>query len=637
MNALRSIAIAIALITTQLTTITSADNSTDTTQLVELQQVAINLQSTPQGLEAARRLLREAKRLNNTEYQSYAQLYTALYYYNNGIRDSVPIYTAEALKLSEREGPWKVYFTTSKMVISMHIINEDYEYSIDEAWKMYHKANDIHYLEGKISAVICLVYANNFTGRIKESVDILQRTYKETTADTSLPEMIELLSLLSLTMLNTEQYEEMRTYLEELHGLLDQHIKNVSFQPVFNSIYLLEHILYAFYELHYERPQKALEHFRKADELQQIAVSIYKEIYYDAYAEYYRQIRDYNNALKYIKLAIENLSASGPKNYYRLLIKKANILNSAGRTSEALKCYQESLFGIDSLDHAMSVKQMEHIQKSYNDHQVFLDQERLKVNQSSSVLIIVVCVTLMITILIFRSLSIRGRLKESERQMRIAKRIAEENNEVKNLFLSNMSYNIRTPLNNVVGFSQLIALDPDMDATQRKEYTDIIKQNTESLLNLVNDVLDLSRLEAGMMKFTLETYDIGTLCREAVYVARTKLPDNVHINLQEEVSHLQIRTDLFRFNDLLLSLLACPNPSGDETKIDLNIRLDRTGKSVHIRCTGSPIANLRNATQEATIRNDINRLFLKRFGGTYIIRPGAKDGAVVELTYPIFS
>ena len=82
--------------------------------------------------------------------------------------------------------------------------------------------------------------------------------------------------------------------------------------------------------------------------------------------------------------------------------------------------------------------------------------------------------------------------------------IAEEANEIKSRFLANMSYNIRIPLNNVVGFSQLLSTDNELDEEERKEYSGIIQTNSGELIQLVNDVLDLSRLEANMMKFQLQ-------------------------------------------------------------------------------------------------------------------------------------
>lgn len=77
-----------------------------------------------------------------------------------------------------------------------------------------------------------------------------------------------------------------------------------------------------------------------------------------------------------------------------------------------------------------------------------------------------------------------------------------------------MSYNIRIPLNNVVGFSQLLSTDNELDEEERKEYSGIIQTNSGELIQLVNDVLDLSRLEANMMKFQLQDCNVKEWCNE---------------------------------------------------------------------------------------------------------------------------
>lgn len=91
--------------------------------------------------------------------------------------------------------------------------------------------------------------------------------------------------------------------------------------------------------------------------------------------------------------------------------------------------------------------------------------------------------------------------KDIRKETHKATRQTEEANEMKNRFLSNMSHAIRVPLNGVLGFSQIIANEAEIDDQTRKEYAEIIQQNTDQLMRLVNNVLDLSRLEAGMMKF----------------------------------------------------------------------------------------------------------------------------------------
>ena len=117
-----------------------------------------------------------------------------------------------------------------------------------------------------------------------------------------------------------------------------------------------------------------------------------------------------------------------------------------------------------------------------------------------------------------------------------------------------MSYNIRTPLNNVVGFSQLIASEPNIDEKTREEYSAIIHQSSERLMRLVNDVLDLSRLEAKMMKFQIQDYDAVSLCNEVCYMARmNNEKTGIQIRFTPEVESLSLRTDTTRLGYALLS------------------------------------------------------------------------------------
>ena len=90
----------------------------------------------------------------------------------------------------------------------------------------------------------------------------------------------------------------------------------------------------------------------------------------------------------------------------------------------------------------------------------------------------------------------RGVLIDTTDKLRIAKEQAEESNRLKSAFVANISHEIRTPLNAIVGFSGLLE---DADEEERKEFIRIINNNSDLLLDLVNDVLDLSRLESGVL------------------------------------------------------------------------------------------------------------------------------------------
>lgn len=157
---------------------------------------------------------------------------------------------------------------------------------------------------------------------------------------------------------------------------------------------------------------------------------------------------------------------------------------------------------------------MQQIKAKYNIDKVALEEEQLKSDIQLTALVIVGIVLAILIVFMLRISHVRKALELSEKETRKATRMAEEANEMKNRFLSNMSYHIRIPLNGVVGFSQLIASESNMTDEVRKEYSSIIQKNSEELMRLVNDVLDLSRLEAGMMKFNIQEYGLTELCNE---------------------------------------------------------------------------------------------------------------------------
>lgn len=155
--------------------------------------------------------------------------------------------------------------------------------------------------------------------------------------------------------------------------------------------------------------------------------------------------------------------------------------------------------------------------------------------------------------LIGSTISITER-KQLEHDLRKAKVKAEESNRLKSAFLANMSHEIRTPLNAIVGFSNILASSEDME--EKKEFIDIIEKNNSLLLQLINDILDLSRIEAGTLEFSYDYTDMNRLLKELEHTSRLRNENpDVRIVFEDYLPTCVTSTDRNRFSQLFLNLM----------------------------------------------------------------------------------
>ena len=142
-----------------------------------------------------------------------------------------------------------------------------------------------------------------------------------------------------------------------------------------------------------------------------------------------------------------------------------------------------------------------------------------------------------------------------ERKLRLAKEEAEESNRVKSAFLANMSHEIRTPLNAIVGFSSILA--EDVSEEERTEYLSIISKNNDILLQLINDILDLSKIEAGTLEYVYANIDVNKMLSEIEQAARMRQPNaNVTICAVTPLEGLLLYTDQRRITQVLNNFIS---------------------------------------------------------------------------------
>ncbi len=181
-------------------------------------------------------------------------------------------------------------------------------------------------------------------------------------------------------------------------------------------------------------------------------------------------------------------------------------------------------------------------------------------------------------------------LKETEMMLRTAKEKAERANRLKSSFLANISHEIRTPLNAIIGFSSILA--EKCNDPESLEYAHIIETNNELLLQLINDILDLSKIESGKMEFVESDIDLNKVLTEILETTRFRLKtDAVSLNFEEFIPDFYIRIDKERLSQVLINFLTNAIKFTEQGRIDMGYRLIEEGTKLYfyVKDTGKGI------------------------------------------------
>ncbi len=166
--------------------------------------------------------------------------------------------------------------------------------------------------------------------------------------------------------------------------------------------------------------------------------------------------------------------------------------------------------------------------------------------------------------------------KDVENTLIEARRKAEESDRLKSSFLANMSHEIRTPLNAIVGFSNLLTETDDSD--ERRQYASIIQHTNDSLLQLIADILDLSKIEAGVLDISMAPADINVLCANVVSSMTMKVHTGVDMIFDPGLERCAVRTDRNRLSQILANYLGNAAKFTSEGAIKLSYALLQDGQ-----------------------------------------------------------
>ena len=359
----------------------------------------------------------------------------------------------------------------------------------------------------------------------------------------------------------------------------------------------------------------------------------YKIKYRIMWGGYYCLNGDWDKSFNEYDTALASFDGTQPLYKMSVFIIKGNALEIAGRYREAAENYLRGAIEMDSLNRDVLRLHEEAHQANYLIRQALLEQAVAKRHHNLLLVGLIVLVIALLVTLLVRGLHVNRMLLSSEKETRETLETVEAANKMKEVFLRNITYQIREPLNMVVGFSEVLSTEKGLSQEQMEEYAALVKKSAGQLSQLIFDVLDLSRLESGMMKFSVAECDAVQLCRDAKMMVEMQEGNAVHLQFDTELEVLMIQADSGRFMKLLSSVLSASEEYQGIAWVDYT--LTREDEFMKLVVHGSPLLKATEEEQQlCQIQHDINRLYLETFKGSYQIE--VENGKkVIVITYPI--
>lgn len=283
-----------------------------------------------------------------------------------------------------------------------------------------------------------------------------------------------------------------------------------------------------------------------------------------------------------------------------------------------------------------------------NENPSFYEQYKYHIWTVATILVVLSAGLFVSLYFYYHTKKLKDELQESESALRDAKDRAEESSRLKSAFLANMSHEIRTPLNAIVGFSDVLASGGSSEDEQQG-YVDIIKTNSDLLLRLINDILDVSRLEADRVTFTFEECDVVPLCQRVLAsVSQARKSENEFI-FECDRESMDMRTDTQRLQQVIINLLSNADKFTRNGKITLGLKVDEKQRevlfSVSDTGTGIPLEKqklvferfekLNEYVQGTGLGLSICKLTVEKWGGEIWVDPGYTDEARFVFTHPL--
>lgn len=472
------------------------------------------------------------------------------------------------LNYLESTEQYKTYFELERVLIKSYLFRGEIRLAIARSELMYSKASALSHTIGIALALNAIGEVYSYTGRNQEAgyshvqaLEMFDRmSGEEIHVRILLVELIEY----NLRIRNLPQAMHFMTRLNRFPT------ENISSQEL-----AVRHIFNAYCQLFSGSVKIARQHLDTVEPLREkLAPGIMQHLLITE-AMYWERVGEYEKSLAtYDTFFDTNYAEINTSLYKEVSLDRADLLVKMGRKEDAYTQYGEVFSYIKSSFEKNYPKEIDQLTSRFQADQLTYQNERDRLFSYRFYLGGFGVCTLVLLLFLYLSWKKIFRLKESKRSQEIMIQKAERAIQKKNMFLSNMSHEVRTPLNAIVGFSAVLASDDDsFDEGSRKEFCEIIKVNSFQLLKLINDILDFSDFESDNITFNIHPYDAVKLCREATETVSASRKLEVELRFDTELAELMIETDDARLRQVLINLLVNAAKFTKEGSIVLKLEL----------------------------------------------------------------
>ena len=503
-----------------------------------------------------------AHTIANQEKQSILQsLVKRQILYDDSISiDSVITWSEQLLPTLQSNEDRTTYFLLQLQLANAYTLRGDISLATNRAQLMYEEAKATDYQFGMVVANQAIGDAYN---TIANMGDKALESYQDALTELSNisgqhPYRAQLLLKMSNVLQRKGRLEEAEKILEELEKILYQ-------EPDYPTdfFFCIEKTNFAISHGHLSQDylDEANIWLHKMDSIYQLHPEKFYRFHLDyTTAAYYRAMGNWDK--QYWKQALDIYSKlqaeySGNKRstYYRWTsLEKIYLCKIQGMAMEACRIYQELYPPIDTLASQSYIRQINTIKAKYQ-----VDKAETASNNEYNKIITSILVRTMALVTLFVLLAIllkrqREKVKLSTQKLATSRINAENAMRAKSVFLSNMSHEIRTPLNALSGFSSLLT-EEGLDDETRRQCNEVIQQNSELLLKLINDVIDLSSLEFGKLQFCIAQHDAVSICKNVIDTVNKVKQTQAELTFTTELEEMPIETDDSRLQQVLINLL----------------------------------------------------------------------------------